>query len=274
MRGLRATGQCDQDTWTALVEASWELGDRPIFLTSPNLRGDDVAALQSALARLGFDSGRVDGIFGPTSARALQEFQSNSGAIVDGVCGPDTVRTLRALLEKSGSGPGVALIRERERLRHGPGSISRSRVVIGQFGGLAVVSRDVARHLRAMGASVITLDQPDARSQATAANRYEANLYIGFETTAEQTETTVHYYRVPTFESPGGRSLAELIGAGLCRADLTPVSVAGMRLPILRETRMPAVLVTVGEISTAVDHSPDLAALIGDAIQQWTSRRA
>ena len=35
------------------------------MLTAPNLRGEDVAELQRILARLGFDCGRVDGIFGP-----------------------------------------------------------------------------------------------------------------------------------------------------------------------------------------------------------------
>ena len=78
-RGLRCDGRCDEQTWTALVEASWKLGDRLLFLTSPNLRGDDVAELQSRLGRLGFDCGRVDGILGPSTARALEEFQSNCG---------------------------------------------------------------------------------------------------------------------------------------------------------------------------------------------------
>ena len=70
-RGLRSDGVCDEQTWTALVEASWRLGDRLLFLTSPNLRGDDVAELQSRLGRLGFDCGRVDGILGPRTAASV-----------------------------------------------------------------------------------------------------------------------------------------------------------------------------------------------------------
>ena len=93
-RGLRCDGRCDENTWTALVEASWKLGDRALFLTSPNLRGDDVAELQTRLGRIGFDCGRVDGILGPRTAVALEEFQSNCGTTSDGVCGPETVRTL------------------------------------------------------------------------------------------------------------------------------------------------------------------------------------
>ena len=58
------TGRCDELTWTALVEAGWTLGDRLLMITAPNLRGEDVAELQRILARLGFNCGRVDGIFG------------------------------------------------------------------------------------------------------------------------------------------------------------------------------------------------------------------
>ena len=93
-RGLHGDGICDETTWTALVEASWRLGDRQLLLTLPNLRGDDVADLQSRLARLGFDCGRVDGILGPRTARALADFQSNCGLLADGICGPDTVRSI------------------------------------------------------------------------------------------------------------------------------------------------------------------------------------
>ena len=105
-RGLRGDGRCDEQTWTALVEAAWKLGDRLLFLTSPNLRGDDVAELQSRLGRLGFDCGRVDGILGPLTARALEEFQTNCGTAADGVCGPDTVRTLAMMSSQTGHGPG------------------------------------------------------------------------------------------------------------------------------------------------------------------------
>ena len=84
-RGLHVDGRCDEHSWMALVEASWKPGDRQLLLTSPNLRGDDVADLQSRLARLGFDCGRVDGIFGPRTSQALADFQSNCGVTADGV---------------------------------------------------------------------------------------------------------------------------------------------------------------------------------------------
>ena len=95
-RGLPIDGLCDQITWAALVEASWRRGDRLLFLTSPNMRGDDIADLQARLGRIGFDCGRVDGIFGPRTARALEDFQNNAGLLADGTCGAGTPDALLA----------------------------------------------------------------------------------------------------------------------------------------------------------------------------------
>ncbi|MGZ7087798.1 MAG: peptidoglycan-binding domain-containing protein, partial [Ilumatobacteraceae bacterium] len=90
-RGIPASGVCDASTWTALVEAGYRIGDRLLYLRSPMLRGDDVAELQRGLGALGFDAGRVDGILGPTTERALRDFQRNAGLTTDGVCGPEVL---------------------------------------------------------------------------------------------------------------------------------------------------------------------------------------
>ncbi len=270
-RGLRCDGLCDEQTWTALVEASWKLGDRLLFLTSPNMRGDDVAELQSRLGRLGFDCGRVDGILGPSTARALEEFQSNCGTSTDGMCGPDTVRTLTVMSSQSGAGPGIAAVRERERLRAGLGSVAECRIVIGQYGGLSSLARSLSRELRLRGATVMSLDEPDAGAQATAANHFAADVYLGFESHTEPA-ATVQFYRVPTFESAGGRSLAELIAQRLGQLEGFVPEVRGMRLPMLRETRMPAVQCVVGPVRLAIDAGPDIVVAIVEAVEQWVSR--
>jgi N-acetylmuramoyl-L-alanine amidase len=270
-RGLRCDGRCDEQTWTALVEASWKLGDRLLYLTSPNLRGDDVADLQSRLLRLGFDCGRVDGILGPSTARALEEFQSNCGTAADGVCGPDTVRTLTVMSSQSGAGPGIAAVREREQLRSGFGSVAECRIVVGQYGGLSALTRTLSRELRTRGATVMSLDEPDAVAQATAANHFAADVYLGFESHADSA-ATVQFYRVPTFESVGGRSLAELIGEKLGHIEGLVPEVRGMRLPMLRETRMPAVQCIFGPVRMAIDAGPGIAAAVIEAVEQWISR--
>ena len=270
-RGLRCDGVCDEQTWTALVEASWKLGDRLLFLTSPNLRGDDVAELQSRLGRIGFDCGRVDGILGPSTARALEEFQSNCGTPADGVCGPDTVRTLTIMSSQTGAGPGIAAVRERERLRAGLGSVAQCRIVIGQYGGLSALTRTLSRELRLRGATVMSLDEPDAVAQATAANHFAADVYLGFETQTDPA-ALIQFYRVPSFESAGGRALAELIAEKFaCIGELEP-DIRGMRLPMLRETRMPAVQCVVGPVREAIDAGPAIAVAIIEALEQWVSR--
>lgn len=271
-RGLRADGVCDETTWGALVEASWRLGDRQLFLTLPNLRGDDVADLQSRLARLGFDCGRVDGILGPRTARALADFQSNCGLVADGMCGPDTIRALQRVSGHTGSGPGVSTVRERERLRVGLGSVAHCRIVVGQFGGLSALTRFLARELRQQGSTVMPLDEPDPVAQAMAANHFSADVYVGVE--AQPIPAAVaHFYKVPTFESVGGRALAERVSSELstmpefagCRAD-------GMRLPVLRETRMPAVLLSLGPTRMVADAAPAVASAMLRALDLWISR--
>ena len=271
-RGLRATGLCDDATWAALVEAGWSLGDRLLRLTSPNLRGDDVTSLQAELCRLGFDAGRVDGIFGPHTAAALLEFQRSCGMPGDGVCGPETLRFLDRLGRQSGQGPGVYALREAERIR----SLSHfleCRLVIGQFGGLSSLARAVAREARAHGADVILVDEPDATVQAEAANRFRAHVYFGLEASIE-VESTICYYQVPAFESTAGRALAERLTAELTgRLPATP-SIEGIRLPVLRETKMPAVLCRLGPVRAIADDATGLAEACAAALEAWVNERS
>jgi N-acetylmuramoyl-L-alanine amidase len=269
VRGLRSTGTCDEETWRAIVEASWRLGDRLLMLVAPNLRGDDVAELQSILARIGFDCGRVDGIFGPATKGALEDFQHNCGLYVDGVSGPDTVRALQVVARQSGSGPGITAVRELEALTASARSLAELRVVVGQFGGLSALSRQLVRALRHRSAVVLASDEPDAAAQAAVSNRFAAAVYIGFEPRTEPI-TTIHYYAVPQFESAGGRSLAEAI-ATRCRTERVGIQpiVEGMRLPVLRETRMPAVLLAVGDVQEVLNHGAELIRVVVDALEIW-----
>lgn len=268
-RGLIVSGECDEETWRAVVEATWKLGDRLLVLEAPNLRGDDVAELQALLGRLGFDAGRVDGIFGSSTALALADFQRNCGLTPDGVCGADTIRALSVLGRQSGSGPGVSAVREREQLDAAVRSLSGMRIVVGQFGGLSALSRRLVQALRQRGALVVTSDEPDASSQARAANRFAADVYVGLESRPSD-QSVVHYYHVPAFESVGGRGLAERIVSACARHDaLPPVIVRGMRLPVLRETRMPAVLLVVGPVQSTLDHGSTLVHSIITALESW-----
>jgi len=96
-RGLDEDGEVGPHTWAALVDATFSLGDRLLYLRYPYLHGEDVRAVQGALNTLGFAVGAVDGIFGAFSERAVRDFQANTGIAADGIVGPDTVRTLDGL---------------------------------------------------------------------------------------------------------------------------------------------------------------------------------
>lgn len=80
--GLVADGIVGPKTWDLLL-------DRALFLSTPNLIGEDVRAVQRALVRNGF-SVAVDGFFGPGTERAVRQFQSRRGLVADGVVGPQT----------------------------------------------------------------------------------------------------------------------------------------------------------------------------------------
>ncbi|MFK8022891.1 MAG: peptidoglycan-binding protein [Ilumatobacter sp.] len=232
------------------------------------LRGDDVADLQRSLNQVGFDCGRPDGIFGPAATRALVDFQRNSGIVADGICGRGPVRTRRLVSEKSGSGPGVASLREVEGARL-TSPVAGLRLVVGQFGGLSSIARSVARSLREAGATVMSTDEYEARAQAAAANRFGADAYVGFEARTDRC-SIISYFAVPSFESVGGRALATRIVDEFdpileCRPELN-----GMRLPVLRETRMPAVLCSVGPVRSVVDRTNHVSAAVTRAVTGWS----
>ncbi len=266
--GLHEHGQCDEPTWLALVEASWRLGDRPLRLVAPYLRGDDVGTLQSWLGRLGFDCGRVDGIFGPATARALEDFQRNCGLEVDGIFGPATVRALEINSARTGSGPGVATLREIERL-DAVGSLRELRVVVGQFGGLGALTRQIAQSLRQQGARVISVDELDPSVQAAAANRYAATVYVGFEARPDD-HAAFAYYATAGFESAGGHALATYLVKHFGEVSGFPAArMAGMRLAVLRETRMAAVVCSIGPVQRVVDATPRLSDAVVEALTAW-----
>ena len=243
-----------------------------MFHTSPSLRGDDVSDLQHRLGRLGFDCGKVDGIFGPRSARALEQFQRSCGVRPDGVCGTETICLLDRLGRQSGSGPGVAVVREQEFLRAPSRLLSSLRVVVGHDGALGGVTRAVARHLRSAGASVVPLADPDPLIQAATANQFGADVYLGLHGLEERAGRAV-FYAVPAFESIAGRALATQLRATLLgRRIVSDVDVVGQRLTILRETKMPAVWCELGPVGVMVARAPAVADAVVDALAGWAVR--
>jgi N-acetylmuramoyl-L-alanine amidase len=271
LRGLPVTGTCDHLTWTTLVESSWVLGARLLYLTSPHMRGDDVQTMQTVLAKLGFDCGRADGIFGPNTLRALTEFQQNYGITADGICGVNSIRALERTSSQSGEGPGIVTVREYETLLTAQNNTERPRIVIGCFDNNTRLTRLLVRELRNRGDDVMTIENADPHAHARTANSFGADLYLGVSSSSTP---AIHfaYYETDSFVSAGGKVAAELCAEGVRSTDVAPhIEVNGMQLPVLRETRMPAVMCTLGfedESDRAIGMVPALA----HAIAQWSNQ--
>ncbi|MCU0267047.1 MAG: peptidoglycan-binding protein [Acidimicrobiales bacterium] len=267
-RGLVDDGVCGTDTWSALVEAGYRLGDRLLYLRAPMLRGDDVVDLQLHLDSLGFDAGRPDGIFGPDTERALRDFQRNAGLSVDGVCGPDVLAALRRLGAATTGPSGVAGVRERNRLLSASRAHRGRRIAIGQDGQLGGIARAVERALAADGVEVRCLADADPSGQAGAANDFDAELFVGLALSPDTTRRAA-YYAAPGFESAGGRHLAELLAERVGPVVESSFAVVGMRVPVLRETRMPAVLCHLGPTVPPAQCSTDVAEAVAHALLCW-----
>lgn len=256
-RHLRVDGIVGPDTWGHLVEAGYGLGDRVLYLRVPLFRGDDVRDLQRMLNALGFDAGREDGLFGPTTDRAIREFQSNIGDAADGIAGPSTVRALQRMRPDE-TGPGRALVREREQLRSSRAAIEGRVIALdrGPREGPGLEERIVARvvdELSAIGAKAIAIGPEEGGADpsrgAAAANDVDASLCVSIvaRTEAVGTGPVVSYFGSPRTHSPAGMLLARMIVEELEPAVGRPGRLRPFAGTMLRETRMPAVLVELAD---------------------------
>jgi len=265
-------GACGAQTWAALVEAGLRLGDRFLYLRRPMLRGDDVADLQRRLSALGFDTGRVDGIFGVLTSTALAEFQRNTGLPVDAILGASTFRELRRVTPRHGDPELVSTVRDRDRLRRSPRTLLGRRIAIGEEGGLDALVAAVRRRLGVTGAQVVPLLHPDGSVQAAAANAAGVDVYLGLRLDPDRARCATAYYSGYRYESAGGKRLAELVHVLAAAALGVPAGgVEGMSLAVLRETRMPAVVCEVGPPSVVVRHSGALAEALVQALVAWAA---
>jgi N-acetylmuramoyl-L-alanine amidase len=252
------------------VEAGRHLGDRFLYRRSPMLRGDDVAELQQRLSALGFDTGRVDGIFGDQTSAALGEFQRNVGLPVDGIAGGDTVSALLRFGSRHDGSELVATVRDRERLRDAPRTLAGRRIAIGEEGGLGAMVGAVRRLLATHGAEVTTHHHPEGSIQAAEANAGGAEVMIGLRLVTGGPRCTTAFYEGYRYSSPGGRRLAEqLEGAVSTTLGVPAGGSRGMSIPLLRETRMPAVLCEICPASLVVERGPAIAQAVVDSLAEW-----
>ncbi|WP_434592573.1 peptidoglycan-binding protein [Brevibacterium sp. 1718] len=115
-RGILCDGVLGPETFSALEQARYQLGDRVLrFDPVRVLTGDDVVDLQTKLAGLGFYPGRIDSEYASLTEAAVKELQMSLGTKVDGVTGPQTLRGLNAIDRNQDTGNLFAL-QERARV--------------------------------------------------------------------------------------------------------------------------------------------------------------
>lgn len=257
-RRIRVDGLVGPETWSALVESGFALGDRLLYLRRPNLRGDDVSALQTTLNRLGFDAGREDGILGPQTDNALRDFQRNAGLSLDGVAGPATLAAFRRV-ERMADG-SVAAVRERDALRR-PEGIEHRRVFLAVDLGYDQIGTSLRRGLEATGAQVMhDVSGSDDHALALRANRWSADLFLAIRGSLEP-GWEIAAFETPTFRSERGHHTARSLAESLATVHPEPrVHLVGRAYTALRETRMAAVVCSVGETGAGTVADADVVA--------------
>jgi N-acetylmuramoyl-L-alanine amidase len=143
-------------------------------------------------------------------------------------------------------------------------------VSIGEEGGLDATVASLRRLLVHEGAYVTTHHHPDGSIQASEANAGDAEVYIGLRLDSAGPHCSTAYYAGYRYSSPGGRRLAELMQGTLTAIlSLPDGGSRGMSLPLLRQTRMPAVICEIGPATVVVEQSTTIARAIVEALSEW-----
>lgn len=286
-RGLSVDGRVGTETWQALDAARWRLGARSLYHSVPEpLIGEDIRSLQERLLEMGYDVGRADAIYGVRTARALAQFQREVGLVPDGTCGPHTVNSLRRLGRKVVGGRPQWL-RESDAIRQsGPTLVGRMVVIDPGHGGSdpgvtvpegqlhwteADLVHDLASRLEgrlaAAGVRVQLTRGPAQRDhlpdvdRAALANSLGADVFIslhldGHVNPAADGVATYHYGTDNGVTSTTGERLAGLVQREIvARTGLRDCRSHAKAWDLLRLTRMPAVRVEVGYLTSPADRS-------------------
>jgi N-acetylmuramoyl-L-alanine amidase len=286
-RGLTVDGMVGSETWRALDAARWRLGARALYhAVSDPLVGEDVRALQERLLEMGYDVGRADGIYGPRTARVVAMFQREVGLSPDGSCGPQTLHALRRLGRKVVGGRPQWL-REVEVFRQsGPALVGKTIVIdpghgatdpgeVVQDGPLRWTEADLAFDLAArlegrLGAAGMRVHLTRGPrpvtplsdlGRAQLANELGADLLIslhidGHANPAADGVATFHYGTGNGATSTVGERLAGLVLREIAaRTGMRDCGTHAKTWELLRLTRMPAVRVDVGYLTSPLDRA-------------------
>jgi N-acetylmuramoyl-L-alanine amidase len=246
--GLPADGIVGPDTWRALVGAGYRLGDRLLYHRVPMMRGDDVADLQAKLDSLGFETGKPDGIFGSATLSGLLDFQANRRLPEDGIAGSEVAAELDRMARATDK-PGRDRVRERQWLEQLPATLIGQRIYVDPFSRspeeatdawnaartFAIITQDLGAH-PLLSRSIDT--DPASRVRAVRANRLGVDFILGFSL-PDSAPSGVFYFESAHSHSAAGIRLASATASRLS------VPIAGRSVPILKDTRSPAVVIAV-----------------------------
>lgn len=258
-RGLPITGDVDDVTWSRLVEAGWHLGQRLLYWTPVQLRGDDVAELQVRLAQLGFNPGRIDGIFGSNTEQALTEFQRNRGLSADGTLAQATLQELLRMTSQATARHLVTDARDRAGFDD---AASGPLILCGESPLSILVANAIASTLDAHYFGETAYEEV-----AQFANDHAATAVLSFQSIEDLNGVHIHYWASYRSHSRLGEQLASALAIGLSHAhDLPRVEVTGMALPLLRETKMTTLHIEHGT-HTAYELD-ELATVISQVVEE------
>lgn len=283
-RGLNVTGFVDAVTARALKESQWKLGDRSLYLhDSDLLRGDDVAALQTRLTEMGFNCGRVDGIYGPLTELAVKDFQKSVGTTIDGKCGPATIIALIRLTKIVSGGIPSTLRQNAAQQSRGPALANK--VIVLNPDSNNEITYDVALRtegrLLALGASVFltrgVANNPSEHDRIEFSNKSNADLMISLNLDSYENEkahgAATYFYGSDThgIHSIVGERFASLVQREICaRTDLVNCRIHAKTWDLLRLTTAPTVRIDLGYTSNPGDMSrlsrPDFRDVIAEAL--------
>ena len=269
-RRIETSGICDQRTWDALLESGYQLGDRLLYFGHPMLRGEDVSELQRAMGSLGFNPGKVDGIFGPDTQNAVELFQRNSGLIVDSIFGPNCLIALKKLGNRNEQ-QSVAILQERERIISKTQNGGIPHIALGDLGGFSAVLSESAKILREAHINADLIQHYDISEHAKYSNKRGVDLYIGLYP-VQKKEKSISYYAAKGFESPGGVSFTQFLSKELSPLFSETIDIHGRSEQVLRETKMPAVVLRIGPTKDLVEVAPQLSLALKKAIFAWFSK--
>jgi N-acetylmuramoyl-L-alanine amidase len=285
-RGLNVDGLVGRETYEALEEARWRLGDRVLSHQVSRLqRGDDVVALQRRLLEMGFNCGRADGIFGSDTANALRELQRSLGVSPDGTCGPETFRALERLTRTVVGGHAHRLREAEAVARAGPRLGGKVVVIDPGHGGLdhgnvgnglteSAVVEDLAARIvgrltatgvqayltRAVSARHASRVDLDDEARAMFANELRADLVVSLHVDSHPNPVAsgvaTYYFGTDRYgqsSATGERFASLLVREIVARTDLLDCGSHGKTWDLLRRTRMPAVRVDLGYLTNPGD---------------------